>query len=274
MTLNPMKTIFITIPLFYVFISFSGNVNAFSRGESLLGSTNSNCYRYSPKAKFSLIDNIQSISRSTGTKLYSNSKQKNSNNIWNGAVNLWNEIIEVSTYGPSERKMLKLQRERERQLLENDLIDESMSVNEEDFGAISIDDDREWMNAFAAAARDTNGADDNNEKSDFDGYALRDLLVSKWGVSLDIEFQRIGDYLYCTILPLVGYGSPLRSRHNSELDYLMHLQGVIEILEKYDNLGAFIEFVITTNKIPKRGTDSIPFRLTLSDDDCKMIMQQ
>ena len=33
-------------------------------------------------------------------------------------MSLWDEIIEVSTYGPSERKMLKVQRERQKELSE------------------------------------------------------------------------------------------------------------------------------------------------------------
>merc|ERR1719343_1453977 len=41
-------------------------------------------------------------------------------NLWNGIASLWNEIIEVSTYGPSERKMLKARRERQQLLDEMD----------------------------------------------------------------------------------------------------------------------------------------------------------
>ena len=54
----------------------------------------------------------------------------------------------------------------------------------------------------------------------------------------------------------------------------MHLQGVAEILHKYDNLDAFMAFVETTGKVPKRGTDSVPFRLNLSNEDIDKIMQQ
>jgi len=48
--------------------------------------------------------------------LYNNNGADNNNkknNIWNGISSLWDEIIEMSTYGPSERKMLKVQRERQ-----------------------------------------------------------------------------------------------------------------------------------------------------------------
>jgi Domain of unknown function (DUF3067) len=99
---------------------------------------------------------------------------------------------------------------------------------------------------------------------DFDGYALRDLLISKWGVPLDIDFQRgySQQTVYCTILPVV-FGSR-KCRHVQELDYLMHLQAVVEILHAYNNLEEFREFIETTNRTPKPGVESVPFRLELS----------
>ena len=57
------------------------------------------------------------------------------------------------------------------------------------------------------------------------------LLVGKWGVPFDIEFQRGKglDSVYCTVFP-VAFGL-IRCRHESELDYLMHLQDVVEVLK-------------------------------------------
>ncbi len=195
--------------------------------------------------------------------------EKPDKDLWAGVMSLWDEIIEVSTYGPSERKMLKAQRERQKQIADTGLdLEDSLGEN------IGLEDDRAWMEAFAAA-RDKEEDDDYGAKQlDYDGYALQDLLVSKWGVSLDVDFQRIGDQIYCTVLPLIGFGSPLRSRHNTELDYLMHLQGVVEVLHKYDNLDGFVGFIQTTRKIPKRGTDSMPFRLNLNNEDMDRIMQK
>lgn len=197
-----------------------------------------------------------------------NGDNKKNSIFWNGIKNLWDEIIEVSTYGPSERKLLKLQRELQRKvLLEEKEPIYYNSMERQDDNNSSSKNDVMWMEAFAAA-RDTTSLE-------YDGYALQKLLVSKFGVSLDVDFQRIGDNIYCTILPMIGYGSSsssLRSRHMTELDYLMHLQGVVEILHKYDNLNDFVTFVETTNKVPKRGTDSVPFRLTLTQNDIDNIL--
>ena len=81
-----------------------------------------------------------------------------------------------------------------------------------------------------------------------------------------------GGQIYCTVLPVVGYGGgPLQSRHATELEYLIHLQGVVEVLHKYDNLEEFIAFIETTDRVPKRGTDSVPFCLSLSGEEIDKI---
>ena len=208
---------------------------------------------------------------------------------------LWDEIIEVSTYGPSERKMLKAQRERQQQQqkfessMQSDSFESfssttnrSSSSSSSNVLGDSLDDDNDeaWINAFQSAKSRMNDDDDGNDDQEeelppleYDGYALQDLLMKKWGAPLDIDFQSMSSTLYCTVLPMVGYGSPLRSRHDSELDYLMHLQGVVEILHKYDNLDSFIMFVEETDKVPKRGTDSVPFRLDLKEEDMEKILK-
>jgi len=201
----------------------------------------------------------------------------NTNNLWNGVAQLWDEIIEVSTYGPSERKMLKAQRGRQRELNDRnnfavgDSSDNQNNAN--DVGGMSSrndDDDGAWMDAFAAA-KDANADEITINGTqlplDFDGYAMQDLLLSKWNMPLDIDFQRTGRQIYCTVLPQLGYGGgPLTCRFDTELNYLMHLQGVVEVLHKYDQLEGFISFVEGTRKVPKRGTDSVPFRLRLSEE--------
>lgn len=194
------------------------------------------------------------------------------NNFWNGVKELWDEIIEVSTYGPSERKMLKVQRERQKKL--SDQFEEVSSAGSQGYDYDSIgdsdfEDDAVWLEAFKSAKSNQNREDKDSDPADdleFDGYDFRDLLVAKWGAPLDVDFQKIGDQIYCTVLPLLGFGSPLRSRHESELDYLMHLQGVIEILHKYGNLEYFVLFIDATEKTPKRGTDAVLCRLNLSND--------
>lgn len=83
----------------------------------------------------------------------------------------------------------------------------------------------------------------------------------------------MNESIYCTVLPVRGYGgNTLQSRHETELSYLMHLQGIVEVLHKYDQLDDFVEFVETTKKIPKRGTDSVPYRLNLSKDEIDKIV--
>jgi hypothetical protein len=198
------------------------------------------------------------------------------NSLWDGISSLWEEIIEISTYGPSERKLLQKQRERQREIqkefskqLDSDSSDEDAILE------LVINDDKAWLEAFAAAKdKDETKNDDTNEnRLGFDGYALRDLFVAKWGVPLDVELQPIGNKIYCTVLPMVGYGSPLKSRHDSELEYLMHLQGVVEVLHKYGNLELFVGFVETTHKVPKRGTDAVLFKLNLSKAEIDRIVK-
>ena len=52
----------------------------------------------------------------------------------------------------------------------------------------------------------------------------------------------------------------------------MHLQGVVEILFKYNNLNSFVKFVEETDRVPKRGTDSVPFRLDLTEEEMEKIL--
>jgi hypothetical protein len=186
-------------------------------------------------------------------------------------VNLWEEVIEMSTYGPSERKLLKAQRERQQELSDTaSSIPNTKEEEEEEESVLSFGDNQAWMEAFAAAK----GKEENEELLEFDGYAMEDLLIQKWGVPLDVDFQYLGNnQIYCTVLPMLGYSNdPTKARHESQLAYLMHLQGVVEILHKYDNLNHFIAFCETTNKVPKRGTDSVPCLLQLSSNDVHKIV--
>lgn len=205
------------------------------------------------------------------------SKDDGNQNIWSGIKGLWNEVIEVSTYGPSERKMLKVQRERQIQMkdeLEKGEPPSQISPTSEPDNELDFSNEEEWLESFKSAKKkQAENSFSGVENLEFDGYALQDLLVAKCGASLDIEFQRFGDKLYCTVLPILGFGTPLRSRHDTELDYLMHLQGVIEILRKYDNLEYFLAFVETTKKTPKRGTDAVLCRLNLSEEQAAQIIE-
>eukprot|EP00978_Attheya_sp_CCMP212_P001806 scaffold3722_cov48-Attheya_sp.AAC.5 len=184
---------------------------------------------------------------------------------------LWDEIIEFSTLGPSERNILKARRnakaEADAAAQNGDPLSDGDMSNK--------NDDDEWLDAFRAAKDDSSllVGTSSKEEDEFDGYALRDLLMGKWGVPLDVDFQRVsgGATIYCTIIPVIGFGSS-KTRHNSELEYLMHLQGIIEILNKYNQLNGFLDFIQSTTKIPKQGTDSVPFRLQLTETQIQRIL--
>jgi len=208
---------------------------------------------------------------------------------WMG--DLWSEIIEFSTLGPGERRLLAERRRLEENETEQPAdaeipfgFGEAKRRFDASSGSSSIDDDivvdGEDLSeaAFRAAVKaqqsdNASSTDTGNNYDDFDGYALRSLLVSRWGVPLDVDFRRDPTSLsrvYCTILP-VSYGQR-RCRHISELDYLMHLQGVVEVLRQYGNLEEFVTFVQSTNKVPRAGTDSVQYRLRLDDGQLEKIL--
>ena len=194
---------------------------------------------------------------------------------------LWEEVIEFSTYGPAERRMLKARREaaaaRKEQGISTKAFQEAKRNVMETKVDIGDEDDTSLISleSFQAALVATKMEQENDGSipdDGFDGYALRDLLVSRWNAPLDIDFQRGAKRtVYCTVLPVVGFGSR-KSRHVSELDYLMHLQGIVEILHKYENLELFRVFLETTTRVPKPGTDSVPFRLQLNTQDLDQIL--
>ncbi|KAL3945904.1 MAG: hypothetical protein SGBAC_000055 [Bacillariaceae sp.] len=205
--------------------------------------------------------------------------------FFDGLSDLWDEVVEVSTYGPSERKLLKQQREKQKQQLQPQderYVEEKAISNDNDEQPNSLDENDDsgaWMEAFAAEKDKRIPTEESD--APIDGYGLRDLLVAKWGVPLDLDFQRSAfqvDVLYCAILPVVGYGvrkgrgRALPGRHESELNYLMHLQGVIEVLAQYDQLEGFMAFIETTNKTPKRGTDSVLYQMKLSREDLNRVL--
>ena len=132
----------------------------------------------------------------------------------------------------------------------------------------------------------------------FDGYAFASLLQSKWGAELDVDFRPVTSLqntgIYVAVMP-IPFGSR-RCRHRTREEYLSHLQGVIEVLEKYDEvrypsrapssaltpthpnsdlqLDPFIEFVTTTNKVPRANTSpliAVTYRMNLSPDQISAI---
>jgi hypothetical protein len=121
--------------------------------------------------------------------------------------------------------------------------------------------------------------EDENEDDDevFDGYALRDVILEKWGQCFDAEFQRVEaagfKQIYLNIMPF-RLGSR-NFRHSSEMDYLCHLQAVVDILEKYDQIGYVLYQIDQTNKKPRAGTSplvAVPLRLDLTPEEVSKIM--
>jgi hypothetical protein len=192
---------------------------------------------------------------------------------------LWTEVIEFSTYGPGERKLLKERRRVGAALLEEEEEELSLESFQQAKNKEGTSNDESGnpgmedllLEAFRAGVAATSEAP-SSPTDLLDGYALRDLLISRWGAPLDVDFQRQPRVVYCTVLP-VAFGSR-KCQHESEISYLMHLQGVIEILQKYNNLDSFVNFLLTTDKTPRVGTDSLPFRLQLSDEQLNKILQR
>jgi hypothetical protein len=77
--------------------------------------------------------------------------------------------------------------------------------------------------------KEADSDDDNEEQVEFDGYAMRDAIYNKWGECFDVDFQKVDSYgfrsVYLNIMPFRLGGK--RFRHETELDYLCHLQAVV-----------------------------------------------
>lgn len=122
-----------------------------------------------------------------------------------------------------------------------------------------------------------NAVKEDEDDEVFDGYALRDVILEKWGECFDVEFQRVEamDFkeVYLNIMPF-RLGSR-NFRHSSEMDYLCHLQAVVEILDKYNQIGVVLYQIDQTNKKPRAGTSplvAVPLRLDLTKEQVNRIL--
>ena len=141
--------------------------------------------------------------------------------------------------------------------------------------AVDKDDDDAWsLDAFQNEV--TKRQQQQEEEESFDGYAFRDALFAKWGECFDVDFRRVDNFgfrdIYLNILPFKLGGR--RFRHGSELDYLCHLQAVVEILEKYGQLGLVLHAIQESEKTPKMGNPikAVPIKLDLSEEDVNKIL--
>jgi hypothetical protein len=112
--------------------------------------------------------------------------------------------------------------------------------------AESDDDGDISLEAFQARKhKQEEEAQEQAQQSDldeFDGYAMRDAILEKWGQCFDVDFNRVESFgfknVYLNVLPFCLGGR--RFRHETELDYLCHLQAVVEILQKYDQVRTLV----------------------------------
>ena len=120
---------------------------------------------------------------------------------------------------------------------------------------------------------------EEEENREFDGYALRDAIYTKWGCCYDLEFQKVETFgfrnVYLNVMPFKLGGR--KFRHRTELDYLMHLQAIVEILEKYGQLDYVLSQIETTDKTPRGNTSplvAVPLRLDLSEGELNSILNR
>eukprot|EP00553_Chaetoceros_curvisetus_P003624 CAMPEP_0204632720 /NCGR_PEP_ID=MMETSP0717-20131115/25483_1 /ASSEMBLY_ACC=CAM_ASM_000666 /TAXON_ID=230516 /ORGANISM="Chaetoceros curvisetus" /LENGTH=252 /DNA_ID=CAMNT_0051650631 /DNA_START=119 /DNA_END=877 /DNA_ORIENTATION=- len=133
-------------------------------------------------------------------------------------------------------------------------------------------------NKIVASNVMTKQDEEEDEDSEFDGYALRDAIYNKWGQCFDVDFQPVTTFgfreLYLNVMPFRLGGK--RFRHKTELDYLCHLQAVVEILVKYEQLDYVLSQLEETTKKPRAGTSplvAVPFRLDLTEEELNSILQ-
>jgi len=155
-------------------------------------------------------------------------------------------------------------------------------ANDNDNNENDDEDDMFSMDAFQKAKDQVDSSKQQaataEEVEAFDGYQFRDALVEKWGESYDVDFNRVEAFgfrnLYLNVLPFYWGRPPFR--HESELDYLCHLQAVVEILQQYNQLEYVLAQIQETKKIPKRAgkkpVAAVPLRLDLTPEEIKQIM--
>lgn len=141
----------------------------------------------------------------------------------------------------------------------------------------SDNDEKEETMSISSFQQELAKRDDEDEDDEFCGYDLRDFIYDKWGECFDVEFQRVESYgvksVYLNIMPFRLGGKTFR--HETEMDYLCHLQAVVEILVKYNQLDFAIAQLVSTDKKPRAGTSpliAVPLRLNLTPEQVEKIL--
>ena len=143
----------------------------------------------------------------------------------------------------------------------------------------AIDDEDVSLEGFQKARKkhEEKLEEEQGDNQEVDGYFLRDVIYEKWGYCFDLDFNRVDSFgfreLYLNVLPFHLGGR--RFRHETELDYLCHLQAVVEILQKYDQLDYVLAQIEETKKKPRAGTVpivAVPLRLDLTRKQVQEIL--
>jgi hypothetical protein len=183
-------------------------------------------------------------------------------------------ILSIQAFAPIQRRDSSLPKYVPRKLNVHSAV---KSLGEASSDEVD-DDDGVSLEAFQ---KRKNQREPTKEKQDnlrdFDGYCLRDVIYEKWGLCYDVDFNRVDSFgfrkLYLNVLPFHLGGR--RFRHKTELDYLCHLQAVVEILEKYEQLDYILTQIEETNKKPRAGTSplvAVPLRLDLTREQAEEII--
>lgn len=146
-----------------------------------------------------------------------------------------------------------------------------------------VDDQEDDSLSLAAFQQEVNKRtappqqESDDEEEVFDGYVMRDIIVEKWGHAFDLEFQPVEalgfKQIYLNVMPF-RLGSK-RFRHETELDYLCHLQAIVDILLKYNQVGNVLYQIDATNKKPRAGTSplvAVPLKLDLTPEQVDKIL--
>lgn len=111
-------------------------------------------------------------------------------------------------------------------------IDEGSDTNDDEINLSSFQQELSKRKQQEEADESDNAISTSvEEEEEFDGYKMRDAIYNKYGECFDVDFNKVDSYgfrsVYLNIMPFRLGGK--RFRHETELDYLCHLQAVVSI---------------------------------------------
>jgi len=114
--------------------------------------------------------------------------------------------------------------------------------------------ERQRIDNFRQALARQMGLTDSDDR-DFDGYALRDVLMEKWGRSYDIQIK-VMDWIdgrrILTVNIMWRYLEQ-QSFYADEATYLSHMQAVAEYLVRWNAVATFKQYVREYRRRPRVG---------------------